>query len=278
MEIRDLDRIRFVTRHYNDLQGLRSWVPLGLVLLGLASPPLLRAVLILGALLLWLGATRYYKETFGAVLPPPMDPVAETYPVSVFTPAGPAPRLQIVRPVTPLARHFFVIATLALVLFSYFQALPTNFVVQGDASLGQHPRILTAAAPFYGPPWIEPYPNGGLMRPPSMLRAVVSQTMYLVFGCFFLSLWIWRERRPSQSASLAFAGGLLGLCALGTSLGYVSRPDGEIPAILDRFLPALVYPGVALLVCGSLMVLTGLLDHGQLDRALGRPAPEEASI
>jgi hypothetical protein len=273
MEIRDLDRIRFVTRHFNDLQGLRSWVPLGLALLGLGSPPFWRVVLISGALLLLLGARRYY-EAFGVVQQPIADPLSETYPASVFTPAGPAPRLQVFSLVTPLLRRFSFTTVLAVVVFSYFQALPSNFVVEGDGAVSQHPRIVAAPAPYYGPPWIKPYPNGGVMRPPSMLRAVVSQTLYLFCGCFFLSLWMWRERRPSQSAGLAFAGLLLGLCALGTALGYLSRPDGGMPAFLDPLLPALVYPRVALFVCGSLMVLAGLLDHWQLERALGRPAME----
>ena len=42
MKTPDLDRIRFITRHFNDLQGLRYWVPLGLVILGLGgtnAPP-----------------------------------------------------------------------------------------------------------------------------------------------------------------------------------------------------------------------------------------------
>jgi hypothetical protein len=268
MEIRDLDRIRFVTRHFNDLQGLRSWMPLGLVLLGLGSPPLWRVVLISGALLLWIGARRYYKA-FGVVQPPAADPFSETYPASIFTPAGPAPRLRVFSLMTPFLRRFFLTTVLALVVFSYFQALPSNFVVEGDES---HPRIVTSTAPYYGPPWIKPYPNGGPMRPPSMLRAVASQTMYLFCGCFFLSLWIWRECRPSQSAGFAFAGLLLGLAALGTALGYVSRPNGEMPLFLGPLLPALVYPGVALFVCGSLLILAGAHDHWQLERALGRHA------
>ncbi len=34
---RKLDRIRFVTWHFNDLQGLRYWVPLGLITLSLGG-------------------------------------------------------------------------------------------------------------------------------------------------------------------------------------------------------------------------------------------------
>jgi hypothetical protein len=31
MVIRELERIRFITQHFNDLQGLRVGVPLGLI-------------------------------------------------------------------------------------------------------------------------------------------------------------------------------------------------------------------------------------------------------
>ena len=48
-----------------------------------------------------------------------------------------------------------------------------------------------------------------------------------------------------------------------------------IIALLTVVLPALVYPGMALLLCGSSMVLTGLLDHWQLVRALGGPVAAE---
>ena len=64
METRDLERIRFITQHFNDLQGLRYGVPLGLFILAWAAPPLLRAVLSVGALLLMLGAKRYYGNRF----------------------------------------------------------------------------------------------------------------------------------------------------------------------------------------------------------------------
>src|SRR5215203_446445 len=72
MEIQDLDRIRFVTQRFGDLQGLRYLVPLGLLLLSgagaawLANWPLvlLQAVSFSGAFALMLGARRYYRNTF----------------------------------------------------------------------------------------------------------------------------------------------------------------------------------------------------------------------
>ncbi|HEX7181034.1 MAG TPA: hypothetical protein VF756_04270 [Thermoanaerobaculia bacterium] len=272
METRDLDRIRFVTRHFNDLQGLQYWAPLGLITLAWTGTTLLRAVLLLGALLLILGARRYYRNTFGEV---EHEPATELQPVSVFSPAGPMPQLQDVEQVTPILRHFLVTVALAVVLFSFFQAIPPNFLVQGGESPGQHPRILLEPAPYLGPPIMKFYPNGAESRSPSMVKAVVAQTMYVLYGSLFLGLWLWRERRRSQSHHLALAVLLLGLSALGTSLGYLARKDGEIPPFIDSLLPALVYPGLALLLCGSSAVLAGLLDHWQLVRALGRPVAQE---
>jgi hypothetical protein len=273
MEIRDLERVRFTTEHFHDLQGLRFGVPLGLIILSLGSPALLRPVLFLGALLLILGAKRHYRA-FGEV-ERPVDPYLDIYPVSIFNLAGPISRLHGPRQVTPIARCLLVTAVLVVLPFSYFQALPPNIVVQGDASLGQHPQVIPEPAPHFAPPWIKEYTNGGPMRPPSMLRAVFTQTLYVFSGALFLGFWLWRGRRLSQSHHLALAVPLLGLAALGTSLGYVARKDGEIPWILDSFLPALVYPGVALLLCGAAMVLAGLLDHWQLVRVLGWPETEE---
>lgn len=160
MEIRELERIRFVTRHFNDLQGLRYWVPVGLVTLGLGGTTLLRVSLFLGALLLVLRAKGYYRNTFGRV-ELELDPATALYPVSIFGPAGPVPRLEGPQQVTPMARYLFFTMALAVVVFSYFQAIPPNILVQEDAALGQHPQIVPESAPFFGPPWIGGYPNGG---------------------------------------------------------------------------------------------------------------------
>lgn len=266
MENQDLERIRFVTQHFNDLQGLRIWVPLGLMTLGWGGPMLLRAVLFPGAFFLMFGAERYYRNTFGEVERQPVDPV----PVPIFGP-GPISRLEGFQQVTPIMRHFLVTVALAVALFSFFQAIPPNFLVEGDESVGQHPRILLEPSPTLGPPLIKVL-EGAPVRAPSMVRAVVAQTMYVLSGSLFLGIWLWRERRGSQSHHLVLAVLLLGLSALGTSLGFLAGRSGEIAPNIDRFLPALVYPGMALLLCGSSMVLAGLVDHWQLVRALGRPA------
>ncbi|HEX6900662.1 MAG TPA: hypothetical protein VF789_13135 [Thermoanaerobaculia bacterium] len=273
METPDLERIRFTTRHFHDLQGLRFGVPLGLILLGLGSPAMPRLALFLGALLLILGARRYYRR-YGEV-ERPIDPDMDLYPVSIFNLAGPISRLHGHRQVTPVARCLLVTAVLVVLPFAYFQALPPNIVIQGDVSLGQHPQVTSESAPYFGPAWIKEYPNGGRMRPPSMLKAVFAQTAYVLSGALFLGLWLWRGRRLSQGYHLALAVPLLGLAAFGTSLGFFARADGEIPRLLDLVLPALVYPGVALSLCGAAMILAGLLDHWQLVRALGWPEAEE---
>jgi len=274
MEIQALDRIHFFTRHFNDLQGLRYGVPLGLMTLAWLGPTLPRVLLFLGALLLELGAKRYYRSTFGEVEQEAVDPAEELYPVSIFSPAGPAPRLEGFQQVPTIARHFLAVLALALALFSYFQALPPNILVREDPSRGQHPRIVPELAPSLGAPWIG-NPKGAPVRPPSMLRAVFAQTMYVLYGSLFLGVWLWRDRRRSQDHHLALAILLLGLSALGTSLGFLARPDGEITRGIDLLLPTLVYPEVALLLCGSSMIVAGLLDHWQLVRALGRPAAIE---
>jgi len=275
MITRDLDRIRFITRHFNDLQGLALWVPLGLVTLGLGGPTLPRVLLLSGALLLMLGAKRYYRNTFGEVELEPVDSSAELCPALIFSPAGPSSRIEGFRQVTPIARHFLITVTFALVLFSFFQSIPPNILIQGEETLGQHPQVLLEPAPFFGPPLIKVL-EGGVVRSPSMIRAVFAQAMYALYGSIFLGVWLWRGRRWSQSHHLVLAALLLGLSILGTSLAYVARPDGMIHPNLDLVLPALVYPGMALLLCGSSMILAGLLDHWQIVRALG-PVTEEES-
>ena len=279
MEIRDLERVHFTTQHFNDLQGLRYGVPLGLITLAWGGTNLLRVVFFLGAPLLWFGARRYYRR-FGEVEPRPVDYAAE---ISVFSPAGATPQLEGFRQVPPVMRYLFVTLTLTMILFSIFQVFPRRFQVEPYESLGTHPRItfqtglerpwIVGSQPqpagIFQPPWVAWVYAKVPVRPPSMLRAVFAQMIYALYGSLFLGVWLWRDRRRSQSYLLAFAALLLGLSGLGTSLGYIARPEGEIARMIDFFLPALVYPGVALLLCGSVMILAGLFDHWQLVAALG---------
>src|SRR3954471_5992186 len=275
METPDLERIRFITRHFNDLQGLRYGVPLGLILLGWGGSPLLRVAGVVGAALLALGARRYYRRSFGAVERQPAEPEMELYPASIYSPAGPIPRLAMPPRMAPVARRFLLASLLAVIVFAYVLALPPGmFVVQGD---GSHPRLLPQTEPVYAPPFVSPwaYPYGREMMPPSMFRAVLAQTIYLLAGCLFLTLWLWRRRHLSQSPHLALAALLLGLAALGTTLGFHVNKEGAIDPMLDRLLPVLIYPGMAALLCGGALILAGLFDHWQLARTLGPSAQVE---
>jgi hypothetical protein len=88
----------------------------------------------------------------------------------------------------------------------------------------------------------------------AMTRTMLIQMLYGVCGLFFLGTsWL----RKEQAHPLAIGLLLAGLSTLGPWLA-----------------PATVSFGVALLVCGSALVLAGLLDHGQLVRVLG-PGEEE---
>lgn len=248
MEIRDLDHIRFVTQRFHDLQGLRHLVPLGLIALSGAGTAyseswplvLLSAVLFSGAFLLALGAGRYYRSTFGEVERPRVQPVAELSSLSIFSPAGPAPLLESPPPAIRGAQRCLLILGLAPAVYLLFQFL-------------------------FWPPWIGL--NQHVVVDPewpllpvdfSPARDVFLRIAYPLCGAFFLAVWWSRGRRLSQSHHLA-----IGILLSGLS-------------VLDpRLVPAAAWLWVALLVCGSSMVLAGLLDHWQLVRVFGRPVASE---
>ncbi len=278
MENRDLDRIRFVTRHFNDLQGLRYWVPVGLITLSVGGTTyfsnrpwvLLRAGLFLGAVLLAFAARRYYRRSFGEV---ERLPAEELQSLAVFSPAGPVPRLKGAQLMTPAARHFSLTLGLAFTLFFVFQAITPSITVNVDESLVQPPWATLDAVFLAHEPWTLGVES--LIRPPmispSTAKAVLGQMAFALYGAFFLGLWLWRGRRPSQSHHLVLGVALLALAVFGTCLGYLVWEDGNLARLaIDLFLPALVHPWIALLLCGSSMILAGLLDHRQLVRALGK--------
>jgi hypothetical protein len=278
MTTRDLDRIRFVTRHFNDLQGLRYWVPLGLLTLSVGGTTyftnrpflILRATFFLTAFLLFFGARWYYRRTFGEVERQPVLPAAEVSTVSVFSPAGPIQELGGAQ--TPLVvRCFLAPMGAAFALFVILQAISPSYSVTTDESLVQAPWTTLDSGTIISMPV-----KGSLlpMIVPSAIKAFSGQMLYAFFGAFFLGMWLWRERRPSQSYHLAFGILLLGLSALGASLGFLYRAEGEIARILSRFEPVVVHFWLALLLCGSSMILAGLLDHWQLARTLGRSGKE----
>ena len=275
MDTRELDRIRFVTQHFNDLQGLRYWTPAGMLVLAWAGPAPLRPALLLGAVLLALGARWYYRQAFGEVDQQPADPAAELCPVSLYSPAGPQSRLEGFRQVTPAVKHFLATLALVGVCFGVLQAMPPGVQIQNVAP-GQPPRIIPELAfrtkfdPAFvhGSSWLAGLPV--VLRDEGASRAAYAQTVYALFGAFFLGLWLWRERRWTHGHLLVLAGLLLGLSVLSIALAFFAQPNGEVPAEFASILPALIDPRAALSLCGSSMVLAGLLDHCQLLWAMER--------
>jgi hypothetical protein len=279
MEPQDLDRVRFVTRHFNDLQGLRWAVPLGLVALSLGGsihfagwPAYAVLLTALGALLLRLGARRWYTHSFGTVDAQPAYVPGELHTLSIYSPAGPTQRLVGFQQMRPVTRHFLATIGLMVTLIYLFEYVPPNLVITGSEAMGRHPQVQPVSPDVYDPPieWMAAL--GGLFKSPGTFRAVYAQVAYAFFAAIFLAVWLWRERRPSQRYHLVLGALLLGLALLGASLGFFAR--GGPPPAVDFLLPALVYPGIALLLCGAALVAAGLLDHFQLVRALGRPVED----
>ncbi|HVG11177.1 MAG TPA: hypothetical protein VNM67_25970 [Thermoanaerobaculia bacterium] len=229
MEMQDLDHVRFVTRHFRDLQGFRRLVPLGLLALsgaGLISRTSwpLSAALTVGACLLLFTAERYYRNHFGEAEPLEAEAIGELSP-SILTSGGPAQRFQ---PAIPTAPRVVLIGGLACSVFILFQLL-------------------------LWPPWVTidsevVYWSGD----PAMTRAMLIQMLYGLCGLFFLGTWRLREQRLSQIHCLGIGLLLSGLAALAPWLA-----------------PGAIHFGVALLVCGSSLMLAGLLDHLQLVQVLG---------
>jgi hypothetical protein len=282
MSAQSLDRIRFVTRHFNDLQGLRYGVPLGLITLGLGGlihfegwPRALFVPLAAGAFVLMYVARRSYGRRFGTVDSEPAYAAGELHDLSVYSPAGSPQRLEGFQQVTPLARHFFVTVALIVSLFTLFELVPPNILIAGGESMGRHPEIQAEMAPPYDSylRWVNAF--GSFFKSPPAFRALCGQMTYALFGAIFLGVWLWRERRTSQGHYLFLAIPLLGLAVLGASLGFLARNADSVRSV-DFLLPALVYPGMALLLCGAAMVVAGLLDHWQLARLLN-PSMEEQS-
>jgi hypothetical protein len=103
MNHRDFERIRFVTRKFNSLQGLRTGVPNALPMLvwgleGLSRRwsllmPALFVLAMAAGHLLKARARTYYAGRFGVVVPTMPRPAA-AYRLSIFSPGGAAPRIQ----------------------------------------------------------------------------------------------------------------------------------------------------------------------------------------
>ncbi|HEX4961853.1 MAG TPA: hypothetical protein VF173_13500 [Thermoanaerobaculia bacterium] len=280
MQTRALDRIHFVTRHFNGLQGFRYWVPLGLIALSVGGTTyfenpqflILRAVLFLGAFVMALSASWYYKRTFGEVEPQTASPAREVETLSIYCPAGPTPRLGGFQRMSPMVRSILIPLGLAVVLFTVFQTIRPDLIIDEDESLVQPPwATLSVSLALQDGPWTWP------MRTHSTNKAMDGQLMYALLGSCFFGIWLGRGRRLSQSYYLGLGIVLLGLAAFGTFLGKFYRSEGETARIVDTLLPAVTHLWVAVLFCGAAMILAGLLDHWQLARVLGKPAKETQS-
>jgi hypothetical protein len=244
MTTRDLDYLHFVRRHFNDLQGLRTGLGTGLVLIGLALAPLgpLRPLLILlafacvvvGGLLAGRLGRRYYQRRFGEVERLPAASGTELSSAPVQGPAAPAPWVAARRPVNPRSQWF-----LAAVITAYA-------LVVAVLSVGSQHSVMWSPGP------------------------ILALGSYLAVGVGFIGVWLWRERRFSQSYYLVLGVLLLGLVAIGVCLRSV------LPVLQDlglaRFLlPLLASFSLAQILCGTLLIFVGLLDHWQLMRVL-KPA------
>jgi len=284
MTNRDVDSIRFVTRHFNELQGLRTLVPLGLIILSVGGATyfdnwplvILRAGLFVAGVLLMLGARRYYKSRFGEVESEPAE-VSELHSLSIYSPAGRLSSLPGSETLTPRARFLLLALGLAFTVFFVSQAIVPTLRIETDESLVQPPWATLDSVVLFQESWTvgiqdllhKPIPG------PSTNKAVAAQLLYALCGALFLGTWLWRGRRRSQSYHLALGILLLSLSAAGTCLGYVVWEDRDLALrIINLLLPALVHLWTALLLCGSALILAGLLDHRQIARAL-RPVSGE---
>jgi hypothetical protein len=275
MTKRDVDRIHFVTRHFNELRGLLYGVPLGLLTLSVggttyfANRPyqVLRALFLLGGLFLLGSAGRYYRRTFGVVERQSVDPAPRLHSLSIYSPAGPVPRLEGYDLIAPVARRLLVAVTLGFVLLLMLRAYSPRVEIHTDESLVQKPwQSLQSDVNLY---WSD--------KP--MLGEVGSelpvQVLYALFGSLFVGVWLWRGCRLSQLYHLAFGALLLGLSAFGAILGFfLSKPWDQ--GIFNALLPLEAHLWIALLLCGSTMILAGLLDHRQIVQVL-RPVREESA-
>ena len=100
--------------------------------------------------------------------------------------------------------------------------------------------------------------------------------MYALLGACFLGIWLGRQGRFSQSYYLLLGLLLLGLSVLGASAGYFYSTEGQVARGVDFLLPAVTHLWLPVLICGSAMIVAGLLDHWQI-RWLLSSAMEERS-
>jgi hypothetical protein len=265
MKTADLDQIQFVTRHFNELQGLRLMVPPGSFFLGLAAAvgfhtlpaQIFPVAVLLGTILLRARLRGYYQTRFGEVEAPALylDPGPS------LSLAGSAMAVAVPRKPNPGARRILTFAGLAFIPFVILWAMSPVVLIDQPTDWSRLPSqtVLLIGAPFL-----------------KLELSALLLVMYFFCGALLLGTWFRRGRRLSQGHYLALGLLLLGLAALGASQGYVLQAlfDQGIARIAQVFVPALGSPPITLVLCGGAFVLAGLLDHWQLVHALGRPAEQ----
>ncbi|HEY2292521.1 MAG TPA: hypothetical protein VGM86_17620 [Thermoanaerobaculia bacterium] len=188
MTTRDLERIRFVTQHFTELQGLRM-VPLAMipVSLGLMNffPSWPAGILSL-VLALFVGSfvmtfwVRSYYRSFGEVKPRPAVLGAELAALSIYGSADPAPLAVERRPMNALWLMHLALLGVALV-FLLRAVLPATPILTDGSGVGPwaqfHAPVLKV---LEKPAW----PSGL-----SEVESLFGQGMYAVFGAYFLSVW-----------------------------------------------------------------------------------------
>jgi hypothetical protein len=279
MAPRDLDRIRFVTRYFNELQGLREAVPYGLQTLGLGvvlffpNPATigLFVVLLAGSVALRQGAGAYYQRLFGEVENRPLALGAPAALPSVFRPAGPSPLLEAPRPRGQFSRRQWQLLAGAVVLYLVLRAIsPTVALLTDDSAADPWLRLHA--------PVVETFEGTSPLDRTLTLGPMLLQSSYVLTGAVLVGIWLRRERRLSQLHYLLLGTLLLALAFLGASLGFVLPALWKlgIARLGAVFLPPVAHLSMALILCGTALTLSGLLDHWQLVRTLGHPAaPQE---
>jgi hypothetical protein len=258
----DLDRIRFVTRHFNGLRGGLNLVALGLFALSTAIPFVrghsaalaavfyFRMALILGSAALMLYANTYYKKRFGEVLERREElPGQEA--LTIYGSGATRRPVYAMGPDLLMFGRMLLMWVLGIIVYVGLRTVSPSVSMPS----------MSDSLPIFGS------------------LATVQQLMDIVLGVLFLNSWISRGRSLSQGYYLAFALLMLGIPALGASQGFILpalRGHGLIR--MARFVPAATDGfRTNFLLLGASCLLAGLLDHLQLVRAL-KPAAAEDSL
>jgi hypothetical protein len=255
----DLDRIRFVTRHFNELKGL-TLASVGLLIMSSGVPFLrgnsivdvlsvfgFRMALVAGGFVLARYAKAYYQR-IGEVQSL-RTPVRRQEALSVYSPGavpwvGNTEREEKVW----LFRRMLLIGGLGVGAYVALRTIGPTVSIHMPTISGR---------PFF---------------------ATCQQMIDLLLGTLFLCTWIRRGRRLSQSYYLVLGLVMLALPALGATLGFVMPEVWGHPErvrMLKLLLPPVYDMKMGALVCGACLLVAGLLDHWQLVRVLGHSAAAE---